>query len=154
MWKYNLFIVLTCLCARATSFEIFDEANLVPEMCDETDEENTGVDFLPDVFDTVINSTKNVIESVLLPDSNTTGKHDDLNSTKCIGNGLLDFIQCVVASKIESFRQDLSEVAFPKTRPGVFKRHNMNSKIQGSLEEWIKEFIKDMDPDTNCTSDE
>ncbi|XP_063533521.1 uncharacterized protein LOC134743792 [Cydia strobilella] len=121
-------------------------------MCGE--ENNIGVDILPEVFDAVMNGTKNVIENVLLPDSNTTGKHDEFKSTKCVGDGLLDLIQCVVASKMESFRQDLSKVAFPKTRPGVFQGHNMNSKIQGSLEEWIKEFIKDMVPDTNCTSDE
>lgn len=150
MWKYNLLVVLMFLCVRAIRSKE-DKADVVPEMCGE---EDTGVEFLPKAFDPIINSTKNVFKNVLLPDSNTTGSQDELKSTKCVGDGLLDFIQCVVASKIESFRQDLSQVAFPETHPEVFRRHHMNSTIQSSLEEWIKKFIKDLVPDTNCTSDE
>ncbi|XP_047984161.1 uncharacterized protein LOC125224753 [Leguminivora glycinivorella] len=150
MWKYNLFVVLTFLCANTISFEIFDEAGLEPEIGEENEK---GIDFVPEIFDAAVNGTEDGVEDFILPDSNNTGIPDELESTKCIGNGVLDFIQCVVTSKIERFRSAPSEVAFPDIHPGVFQRRKMN-KIQGSLEKWIKEFIKDMVPDTNCTSDE
>ncbi|KAI8424362.1 hypothetical protein MSG28_002893 [Choristoneura fumiferana] len=94
--------------------------------------------------------------SVLAPDLNSTAalskikkytlvddKKEELaeNKKDCAGR-LLHFIQCVVSRKIESFSLELSKLTMPTKPPEGFRIRTMDSKIEGSLEDWLQKLSK------------
>ncbi|KAI8424361.1 hypothetical protein MSG28_002893 [Choristoneura fumiferana] len=63
------------------------------------------------------------------------------NKKDCAGR-LLHFIQCVVSRKIESFSLELSKLTMPTKPPEGFRIRTMDSKIEGSLEDWLQKLSK------------
>lgn len=59
------------------------------------------------------------------------------NKNDCAG-GLLELIQCVVSRKTESFSLELSKHTMPTKPPKGFRIRTIDSKIDGSLEDWLQ----------------